>query len=142
MRITYLTLGDVKYPMCMSLTSIERIEEEFGSLEQMMESLTYSSAGGLTNVIRAAETVLGIFLDAGRVYSTSRGETVPPLPDCRITDMLGMDDGLDFAGLVNTVISDSTEREVEAEPSKKEEATEALPAEADRGSAFPPDKPG
>lgn len=141
MRITYLTLGDVKYPMCMSMTSIERIEEEFGSLEQMMEALTYSSAGGLTNVIRAAETALGIFLDAGRVYSTSRGEAVPPLPDCRITDMLGMDD-LDFAGLVNSVISSSTKREVEAESSKKEEPTEALPAEADRGSAFPPDKPG
>lgn len=141
MRITYLTLGETKYPMCMSLTSIERIEEEFGGLEQLMEALTYSGAGSLTNVIRAAETVLGIFLEAGRVYSTSLGETVPPLPDCRITDMLGMDDGLDFAGLVGSVISSSTEREVEADSSKKEGATEALPAEADRGSASPPDKP-
>lgn len=141
MRITYLTLGETKYPMCMSLTSIERIEEAFGGLEQMMEALTYSGAGSLTNVIRAAEKVLGIFLEAGRVYSTSRGETVPPLPDCRITDMLGMDDGLDFAGLVGSVISSSTEREAEAEPSKKEGATEALQAEADRGSALPPDKP-
>lgn len=140
MRVTYLTLGGVEYPMCMSLTSVERIEEEFGGLEQLMEALTYSSAGGLTNVIRAAETVLGIFLDAGRVYFTSRGEAVPPLPDCRIADLIGMDD-LDFAGLVNSVISDSTEREVEAEPSKKEGATEALPAEAGRGFASPPDKP-
>lgn len=140
MRITHLTLGEVKYPMCMSLTSVERIEEEFGGLEQMMEALTYSSAGGLTNVIRAAETALGIFLDAGRVYSASRGEAVPPLPDCRLADLIGMDD-LDFAGLVGSVISSSTEREVEAEPSKKEGATEALPAEADRGSASPPDKP-
>lgn len=140
MRITYLTLGDVKYPMCMSLTSIERIEEEFGGLEQMMEALTYSGAGGLTNVIRAAETAIGIFLDAGRVYATSRGEDVPPLPDCRIADLIGMDD-LDFAGLVGSVIFSSTEREVEAEPSKKEGATEALPAEADRGSALPPGKP-
>lgn len=140
MRVTYLTLGEQKYPMCMSLTSIERIEEEFGGLEQLMEALTYSSAGGLTNVIRAAETALGIFLDAGRIYSASRGEAVPPLPDCRITDLIGMDD-LDFARLVNSVISSSTEREVEAEPSKKEGATAALPAETGRGSALPPDKP-
>lgn len=139
MRITYLALGKTKYPMCMSLTSVERVEEEFGSLEQMMETLTYSSAGGLTNVIRAAEMALGIFLDAGRIYSTELGETVPPLPDCRITDMIGVD-ALDFTGLVNSVISDSTEREVEAELPKKEGATEALAAEADRGSALPPDK--
>lgn len=140
MRITYLTLGETKYPMCMSVTSVERIEEEFGGLEQMMEALTYSSASGLTNVIRAAETALGIFLDAGRIYSTELGETVPPMPGCRITDMIGVD-ALDFTGLVGSVISSSTEREAEAEPSKKEGATEALPAEADRGSALPPDKP-
>lgn len=140
MRVTYLTLGETKYPMCMSLTSVERIEEAFGGLNQMMEALTYSNAGGLSGVIQAAETALGIFLDAGRVYAASRGEEVPSLPGCRITDLLGMDD-LDFSGLVGAVVSASTEREVEAEPLKKGEATEDLPAEAARGSALPPVKP-
>lgn len=140
MRVVYLSLGGKKYPMCMSLTSFERIEEEFGDLDQMLEALTDSSSGGLAVVIRAAETALGIFLDAGRIYAASKGETVPPLPDCRITDLLGMDD-LNFSDLISSVISSSTEREVEAEPSKKEGATEAPPAEAARGSALPPHKP-
>lgn len=140
MRVAYLTLGENKYPMCMSLTSVERIEEEFGGLEQLMEALTYSSAGGLANVIRAAETALGIFLDAGRIYASGRGGEVPPLPDCRITDLLGVDD-LNFVELIGGVISNSTEREVEAESPKKDGATAEGPAEAARGSGLPPHKP-
>lgn len=140
MKVIPIKLGEVDYPMCMSLTAVERIEEEFGGLEQLMESLTYTNAGGLTNVIRAAETVLGIFLDAGRTYATARGETVPPLPDCRLTDLLGVDE-MNFSGLVNEVIGASTTREVEAEPPKKEEATAEVPAEAVRGFDSPQPEP-
>lgn len=141
MKVIPITLNGVEYPLCMSLAAVERIEEEFGGLEQLMEALTYTNAGGLTGVIRAAETALGIFLDAGRTYVTMRGETVPPLPDCRLTDLLGVDD-MDFSGLIGSVVSASTEREVEAEPSKKGEATaEEPPAEAVRGSDSPQPKP-
>lgn len=142
MRVIKVKLDGVKYPMCMSLTAVERIEEEFGGLEQMMEALNYSDATGMSGLIHAMETALGIFLDAGRIYVQRSGETVPPLPDCRIADLLGVDDlsGV-FGDLLGNVVSASSEREVEAEPSKKGEATAEAPAEAVRGSSFPQPEP-
>lgn len=142
MRVIKIKLDGVEYPMCMSLTAVERIEEEFGGLEEMMEAVSYSDATGMSGLIRSMETALGIFLDAGRIYVQQNGETVPPLPDCRIADLLGVDDlGGVFGDLLGGVVSSSSEREVEAEPSKKGEATAEGPAAAVRGFDSPQPKP-
>lgn len=142
MRVIKIKLDGVEYPMCMSLTAVERIEEEFGGLEQMMEAVSYSDATGMSGLIHAMETALGIFLDAGRIYVQQNGGTVPPLPDCRIADLLGVDDlGSVFGDLLGAVVSASSEREVEAEPSKKGGATAEGPVAADRGFDSPQPKP-
>lgn len=139
MRVTYLDLDGVKYPMCCPASAYERLEEEFGSLELMGKALTDSS-GGVSPVVQAMEAVLGIFLDAGRACVSRRGETVPPLPDCRLADLIDLND-FSILDTVNSVISDSAKREVEALPPKNGEATDQDPAADGRGSTSPLPRP-
>lgn len=139
MRVVHITLAGVKYPMCMSLSSVKRIEEEFGSLEKMMAALSDIETCGITPMIEAIETALGIFLDAGRIYCGINGETVPPLPDCPLSDLIGADDA-DLVESILEVVGTSSKREVEAAPPKKEAAAAEAPEEGAPGSALPPPK--
>lgn len=136
MRVSYLELDGVKYPMCCPASVYERLEEEFGSLELMGKALTDTS-NGVSSVVQAMETTLHIFLDAGRAYAARRGESVPPLPDCRLADLIDLSE-FSVLDTVNGVMNDSAKREVEALPSKNEETTEEdIPAAAGRGSTSP-----
>lgn len=138
MRVQYIELVGKKYPMVLSLSAIERIEEEFGSMESMDQALTYNESTGLTGIVHAAETVLGVLLDAGRTYASIIGEDVPPLPSCRLADVLDMDIAV-MIGMIFGVISSSSEREVEA-VSKNAGATGEDTA-ATRGSSLPEPRP-
>lgn len=138
MKVNYIELAGRKYPMVLSLSAIQRIEEEFGSMEGMSEALTYHEETGLTAVIQAVETVLGIFLDAGRKYVSAIGEEVPPPLPCRITDVLDMD-AMSARDLIGGVIDSGTRREVEA--AAKNGVATGTDAAAARGSSSPEPKP-
>jgi len=137
-RVEYLTLAGKKYPMAFTMSAIERVEEEFGSVENMSEALQYSEETGFSPLIQSIETVFSILLDAAKAHAACLGEEIPPDLPCRIADFMSI---ADAQALIGEVIQNGSRREVEAAPSKKEEATAEDPAEAVRGSALPQPRP-
>lgn len=105
MKLSYVQLGGEKHPVCFSLSAIEAIEDEFGSLDKMRDSLTAGS-------IRAINSVLEIMLDAGRAYCVGMGLDCPPKLKCRPADLIDISD-TDIVHDLFAVISGDTERSVE-----------------------------
>lgn len=133
-RVVYLPLAGKKYPMILSMNAISRIEEEFGSIDKMTDSLSYKEELGFAAAVGSIEKAFSIFLDAGRSFCCCQGLEVPePLP-FSVADFLGIDDA---QRLISEVIQAGSEREVEAAPRKNGEAT-AEDTAAPRGSASPP----
>lgn len=134
-RVVYLPLAGKQYPMILSLNAISRIEETFGGIDKMTESLSYDESLGFSSAVEAIEKAFDIFLDAGRSFYCCQGLEVPePLP-FSVADFLGIDDA---QRLIGEVIQAGSEREVEAEPGKNGEAAGEDTAAAPRGSASPP----
>ena len=106
MKISYVQLGGEKRPVCFSLSAIEDIEDEFGSLNKMREQL---SAGK----VKAINKVLEIMLNAGRIYAETIGEECPPPLKCKPSDLIGTDD-INIVSEIFAAIGDGTERKVEA----------------------------
>lgn len=85
MKLSYVQLGGEKHPVCFSLSAIEAIEEEFGSLDTMRDELSKGS-------IRAINTVLEIMIKAGRAYCVGMGIDCPPKLKCRPADLIDITD--------------------------------------------------
>lgn len=124
--------------MALSMSAIERIEEEFGGVEKMSEALTYNESMGLSALVKPMERAYDILLEAGRVLVSCQGGDVPEKLPARIADFMGI---AEAQQLIGEVIQAGSEREVEAESSKKEEATAEGPAAAGRGFDLPQPKP-
>lgn len=105
MKLSYVQLGGEKHPVCFSLSAIEAIEDEFGSLDAMRENLASGS-------IKAINSVLEIMLDAGRAYCIGMGMDCPPKLKCRPADLIDITD-TDIVSDLFAVISGDTERTVE-----------------------------
>lgn len=119
MKINYVEFLGRKYPMCLSLAATEKLTEAFGGLEQMQKALTIDNIGGAA---KAIDTVLGILMDAGRIYATAMGEEVPPELPCRPSDLIDVREGSATRAIFDVIRADSS-REVEAE-TKNGEATQ------------------
>ena len=105
MKLSYVQLGGEKHPACFSLSAIEAIEDEFGSLDKMREDLASGS-------IKAINSVLEIMLDAGRAYCTGMGMDLPPKLKCRPADLIDVTD-TEVVHDIFAVISGDSERSVE-----------------------------
>lgn len=105
MKLSYVQLGGEKHPVCFSLSAIEDIEDEFGSLDQMREDLTNGK-------IKAINTVLEIMLNAGRAYCVGMGMECPPRLKCRPADLIDVTDS-DVVKDIFAVIGGDSERSVE-----------------------------
>jgi len=105
MKLSYVQLEGEKHPVCFSLSAIEAIEDAFGSLDAMRDSLTKGS-------VKAINTVLEIMLDAGRAYCSGMGMDCPPKLQCRPSDLIDASD-TDIVGDIFAVISGDSERSVE-----------------------------
>lgn len=105
MKLSYVQLGGEKHPVCFSLSAIEEIEDEFGSLDQMREDLTNGK-------IKAINTVLEIMLNAGRAYCVGMGMECPPRLKCRPADLIDVTDS-DVVKDIFAVIGGDSERTVE-----------------------------
>lgn len=127
MKVTYIELLGERHPLCFSLAASEALDEAFGGLDKMTEAL---SGGSLSQIAKAADTVLQILMKAGRVYCGARGDTLPPPLTCRPADLLDVRDG-STVRLILAAISGDSEREVEAAPKKDGAARDR---EAPRGS--------
>lgn len=101
MRVSFVTLGGEKRPVCFSLSAIEDIEERFGSLDAMREALTAGK-------VAAINAVLEIMLRAGRAYCEAMGENVPPPLKCRPGDLIDVTDTDIVHDIFAAMTSDST----------------------------------
>lgn len=118
MKVTYATFLGEQHPLVFSLSASEKLDEAFGSLDGMEQAL---SSGRIRDVAKAADTVLTILLEAGRIYAAAAGLPLPkPLP-CRPADLLDMRDPNALAVVFSAIETDSS-REVEVE-AKNAEAT-------------------
>lgn len=107
MKLGHINLAGEEHPVCFSLSAIEDIEDEFGSLDAMREKLTSGST-------KAINRVLEIMLRAGRAYCVGMGIDCPPALKCRPGDLIDVRDG----GIIRdifAVISGDSERTVEVQ---------------------------
>lgn len=121
MKVSYIELLGQKHPMCFSLAASERIDEEFGSLDAMMDELHSKE---IRRIAKAADKVLQILMHAGRVYMSACGEELPPAIPCRPADLIAVSDKESLEAIFSTMKDDSTQ-EVAAE-SKNAGATQGL----------------
>ena len=117
-RIEYIELLGRKYPMCFTPAVTEELEEEFGSLNDIV--------GGLSNdgkQMKALNTMVDALMAAGRRYAMLIGLECPePLP-CRAADVIDMTDPetiKELMQIVSRTISAGSARQVET---KNPEAT-------------------
>lgn len=105
MKLSYVQLGGEKHPVCFSLSAIEAIEEEFGSLDNMREGLV----GGK---VKAINRVLEIMIDAGRAYCAAMDLKCPPKLKCRPGDLIDITDGDIVKDILGAMAADG-ERKIE-----------------------------
>ena len=110
MKLSYIQLAGEKRPVCFSLSAIEEIMDEFGSLDKMKTELT----GGN---VRAINRVLEIMLDAGAAYCKGMGIDCPPKLQCRPGDLIGVGDTGVMTQIFEAIREDS-ERSVETQQGK------------------------
>lgn len=117
MRLKYIELAGEKHPMCFSLSAVEQICDEFGSMDGMTNSL---ASDDVLAKLKATDRVLDIMLSAGRKYCEVMKIDLPaPLP-CRPADLIDVTDPSAIQAIFETIKNDN-EREVEAKDPKKEE---------------------
>lgn len=110
MKLSYIELNGEQHPCCFSLSAIEEITDEFGSLDDMRKGLV----GGN---IRTISRVLEAILRAGRTYCETTGKECPPPLKCRPGDLIDATD----ASIVNQIIgamTNDTSRAVETKAGK------------------------
>lgn len=105
MRVSYITLGGEKRPVCFSLSAIEDIEDRFGSLDKMRDELT-------SGKVKSINAVLEIMLRAGQAYCEAVGEECPPPLKCRPGDLIDVTDN-NVVHDIFAAITGDTERTVE-----------------------------
>ena len=106
MKISYIDLGDKeRRPVCFSLSAIEAIEDEFGSLDAMREAL-------VAGKVKAINRVLEIMLDAGQKYCSAMGTECPLPLKCRPGDLIDVRDSSVISAIFDAIAGDS-ERAVE-----------------------------
>ena len=107
MKLSYIQLGEgEKRPVCFSLSAIEDIEDEFGGIDNMKESL-------LAGKVKAINKVLEIMLRAGDAYCRGMGIACPPPLKCRPGDLIDVRDNAIVTQIFDAIKGD-TERKVEA----------------------------
>ena len=110
MKISYVELAGTRHPVCFSLSAIEDIEDEFGSLEGMKAALT-------SGKVKAINRVLEIILWAGRAYCEGIGEDCPPQLRGRPGDLIGAGD-TEIITEIFRAMRDDSDRAVEAKAGK------------------------
>lgn len=107
MRISYIKLADgEERPVCFSLSAVEELQDEFGSLEEMGTQLR---AGGVKSISK----VLEILLRAGKNYCKAMGQECPPDLKCKPGDLIDVSDGMSIVSEIFAAIGGDSDRTVE-----------------------------
>lgn len=110
MKLSFIEIGGEKRPVCFSLSAIEAIEDEFGSLDGMREALT---AGKVSAINKVLETMLR----AGRAYCEGTGTECPPPLKCRPGDLIDATD-TEIVAQIFSAMTNDTGRTVEVKAGK------------------------
>ena len=121
MRTTYIELLGEKHPLCFSLSAIEEICDEFGSVEEMQNILFNDE--DTSGRLRAIGKLLNILIKAGRRYFNLIGEPLPKEIKGNVADLIDISDPDAVTKVFEAIASDS-EREVEAQPTKNADPTQ------------------
>lgn len=122
MRTGYIELAGEKHPLCFSLSAIEDVCEEFGSVESMRDALTSADVGAN---LHAIDSVLTILLKAGRNYARAMGQNLPPELPCRPADVIDPSDTGVIQAIFDT-ITDGSKHDVDVKVKEKNaEATQS-----------------
>ena len=103
MKLSFINLGDgiPAQPVCFSLGAIEALEDEFGSLDAMRQSL-------VDGKVKSINKVVEIMIAAGRAYCKGTGRDCPePLP-CRPADLIDISDSSIVSELFAAMTNDSS----------------------------------
>lgn len=111
MKTTFINLLGEEHPLCFSLSAVNEINDEFGSLSAM----DYNNLSHLSKL-------LTILLKAGRRYykASGREDELPKEIKGDVFDLMDATDPDSIAAIFAAINSDS-EREVEARPPKNAE---------------------
>lgn len=105
MEVKYIELRGEKHPLCYNLYAIERICDEFGDIDTMIESMN-----GKDNV-RSIGKMLKILMEAGREYCREMGMEMPK-PIANPSALIDIRDPETIRAIFST-INDHSERSVE-----------------------------
>ena len=111
MKVNYITLGGVDYPMCFSLTASEELSDAFGGLDNISKALGDKDIG---NLARAVNTILIILIKAGRTYVEMTGGKTPPELKCKPADLIDVRDPSAVESIFAAISADNS-REVEVQ---------------------------
>ena len=106
MKLSYLTIGEEKYPICFSSATIEDIQDEFGGLTEWQEALQ-------TGKLKVYTKTIEIFMNAGREYCITSGIECPPPLTGRISARIDMEGIQDCMAKVMECMAKDSERSVE-----------------------------
>lgn len=110
MKLAYITIKDgERHPMCLSLSAIEEICDEFGDLEEMADAIKNGTTG---KKVRTINRVLKILMEAGRRYCREMGIDTPPALVGEPGDVIDITDGTAVRAIFEA-ISNDTQRTVE-----------------------------
>lgn len=139
-----VTLGKYTYPLCYSLGVMKKIEEKFGSTDEMLEAMSFpqepeegdavppeeteTRAVSLMPLISAYVWLLSAMLEAGARKAALDGlDTDTPPTEAQLLDLLGPEDLVDIQGKLLEAMHIDSARAVEVAPPKKDEAAPAGP---------------
>ena len=115
MKIYHIEMVGKKYPLVFSATASEKLKDYFGNMsEDAVNSI------GMKDI----NALLGILMDAGRLYCKLTNVDCPDPLECQPTDVLDVAELTGVVKLIQDVITGGNEREVEVADSKNMETTQ------------------
>lgn len=120
MKTATITLAGEEHLLCFSTGVLEAACDKYGSSEAFFAALQSERQ---VDKLRTVIWVLARMMDAGARYAKRRGiPTAPPLSEDDIRDLCGLAELAGLNAKVQESIMSGSQREVEAEPQKKEDA--------------------
>lgn len=120
-KLQYFEVCNQRYPVICSFAAIAALDERFGSLDAMNDAF---HSGKPSNVVRAFDDAMEIFLAEGRTYAMAYGMEVPPPLPCKPSSLVHILENDKLFGFIQKLMDGDTSRQVETEDDgKNAEAT-------------------
>jgi len=118
-RTTYVDLYGKQYPMCLTVSANERVNQAFGGLTKLGEVMEKAGENAAGTMVELIHILLCGGRDRVKALAWMSGETVdtPEVPDASILkDMISMQEMLELKDKAYESMGISAERTVEVAP--------------------------